>query len=335
MPIFDVLLISNAPLRFRQALAVHELPLSEACDVGAGVQLAGVNRDVVNAVLRACKFRNLEWDGEGALYGLVREGPPGTSWDQDQSISRALFLSHFIHAHLGGFEFSARIETDDRGKLIRLEPADVSPAFARAYSCPGVQRLWLTQGEGSELKNLVQAYVEATTSLTNTHVGDAVSMFAESPFVFHGRPRVTLLAMALEGLVNRSPQRAVKQFTTRVPALASEVGLASLDKNWAERVYKLRSALAHGAPVLRADSNQERVSRVADLDAAMTDMDELLRRVLKRALLEGEFRDRLERIDEHWPVPGTGCPKCRAKDPELVPLQCPNCSARWNIAAAG
>jgi hypothetical protein len=328
MAVFDVLLVSNGPLRFRGEISAREPPLTKTCQLTPQLCLSGVKEDVANAVLQLCKFRELEWDGEKALYAFVRDAPPSRRWDQDQAISEALYLSHIVHAHLAGFEFAAQVETDDRGRAVRVEPADIAPPFARAYSCPGAQRLWLTQKDGEQLREVIAGYQKARPALAESPVGDAISMFAESPFVYHGRPRAALLFATLEGLISRSPGRAVKQFTTRVPALAGEVGLAHLNRKWADRAYKLRSKLAHGGSLFRAPNHEERTTKVAALDSVITDIDELLRRILKRALQDTEFRKRVEEIDRHWPVTAYGCPTCRGREAELGTIEC-RCGNRW------
>ncbi len=329
MPVADILLISAAPLQFDFQAKETEPPLSEALEVAPGVQLAGVKPDIATAVLHATKFRDLEPGGTSAMYGFVRYDPPGGLWDEDQTISKTLFLSHFVHAHEGGFEFTARIETDDRSKLVRLKPADVALPLARAYCCLGARRRWLTQADGIRLKELVAAYDAVRPSLAETRVGLAVSLFFESPFVFHGRPRGLLLTTTLEGLVSTSMERAFKQFTTRVPVLANEVGLSTLDAAWAERIYKFRSKLAHGSALLRSVDEHEHQTKLDQVNADLTDLDELLRRVLRKALTDAEFRERVENVDKYWPVAGRGCPACRGKDSELLVVTCPRCGTGW------
>src|SRR5688572_24486581 len=115
MPVNDVLLISSGPLRFRTEISAREPALTKTCQLAPGLYLSGIEKDLANAVLHVCKFRDLE-TGEAGLYAFVRLEPPSRQWDQDQAISKALYLSHFVHPHLGGFEFAAQVETDERGK---------------------------------------------------------------------------------------------------------------------------------------------------------------------------------------------------------------------------
>jgi len=304
MAIVDVLLISNAALQYRHSIAEREPPLTKALEVSPGIYLAGVKEDIARAVFHLCGFRVPYSVDDTVLYGFVRYKPPGGKWDEDQAISKALYLSHFVHAHEGGFEFTARLEVDERDRLVDLKPADIVPSYARAYPCVGAERRWLTQAEGEELKALIVAYDAARDYLKDKRVGMAVSLFSDSAFVFHGRPRVALLAAALEGMVSTSPERALKQFSIRVPALAGEVGLPQFNKAWAERMYKLRSKLAHGAPLLQAVDEEDFRRRTDELQTAMYELDELLRRVLKRALLDRSFAQRIHDADTHWPVAG-------------------------------
>jgi hypothetical protein len=212
MPVVDVLLCSQAPLRYRAALTEREPPLSRRVALGPGLHLAGIDREIAHAVFHVCKFRELEVNGDVPLYGFVRETPPSDRWDDDQVLSTALYLSHFIHAHENGFEFAARLETDSAKRIVRLEPADVSPTYARAYPCTGVARRWLTQSEGEALPALIRAYHASRDKLADKRLGMAISLFADSPFLYQGRPRAALLAALLEGLVSTSPERALKQF---------------------------------------------------------------------------------------------------------------------------
>jgi hypothetical protein len=329
MPTIDVLLMSKAPLRHRRDLEASEPPLSRDTEVAAGIRLAGVRSEIASAVFHRCKFRELPPDGEQALYGLVRMDPPGSRWDEDQALSKVLFLSHFVHAHEGGFEFAARIETDERSRLVGISPAAIDTPYARAYPCRGVRRRWLTQSDGEELKQLISAYDSSKDYLRDKNVGMAVSLFADSPFIFHGRPRASLLATVLEGLVSRGTERAFKQFAVRVPAVATEVGLPQFELAWATRIYKLRCKLAHGAQLFPEGEDAERQRRTEEIESAMLDMDELLRRILMKSLMDRAFAERIENAATSWPVPGTGCPTCRGGDSDLQEVHCPRCAAPW------
>lgn len=328
MAIADVLLIPDYPLIEERVLRESEPPLSEAFDVAPGVLLAGIREDAAAAIIAKTGFRQGD-RGVGAMYAFVRYDPPSDRWDQDLQISKALYLSHFVQPHEGGFEFAARLETDDKRRPVKVDPFDVAPPFARAYPVVGTRRRWLTQNDAKTLRALVDAYDLGLPGLKTSKLGMAVSGYAEAPFVYHGRPRGQLIGTALEGLVSTSTQRAVKQFTTRIPGLATEVGLPELDKDWADEVYKIRSKLAHGGSLFGSASEGDRDARQADFERKLLQMDDLLRRIVRTGLMDTAFRERLENLDTYYPVPGLGCPKCQANDARLGAVVCPSCQQQW------
>jgi len=58
--------------------------------------------------------------------------------------------------------------------------------------------------------------------------------------------RWTLIATALEALIHTGKRGSTKHFSRRVPALAAEVGAASLTPDTCEDAYGYRSRLSHG-----------------------------------------------------------------------------------------
>jgi len=329
MPVIDVLLVPTASTFAQDELSAREPPLTRQTEVSPGIQLAAIRPAVAHAVYHVCRFRGVDPRSDQFMYGFVRYDPPGQRWDEDGAISKALFLSHLVQAHEAGFEFAARIETDSRSRVIGAIPATIVPAYTRAYCCGGVTRRWLTQDNADQLRTMVEAYDACRDYLSDKRLGMAVSLFGDSNFIFHGRPRAALLAAALEGLVCISPERALKQFTVRVPALASEVGVPKFDRAWADRIYKLRSKLAHGVPLFQAPEREVRQRAIDEVDTAMTEMDDLLRRLIQRGMRDRAFAERVANVETHWPVAKNGCGACRAGDAGLVEIQCPRCGSKW------
>ncbi len=323
----DVLFFSAAPFRSNRRVADSELPLTAAIEVSPGLFLGPIDGDIANAVFHVCKFRDLEPEDKLPLYGFARENAPGEFWDADETIQKALYLSHIVHPHQGGFEFAARIKVEKK-RVGDAKCWDVLPSYARAYPCVGVSRRWLTQADGETLKALIAGYDASRDYLKDDRLGAAVSLYADSPFVYQGRPRAAILAAILEGLVSTDPERAFKQFVVRVPALADELGFSRFNKKWAENIYKLRNRLAHGTPLFESPDETHRRTVQKELEQAMLDMDELLRALLKRALMDRAFAERIVAVDTHWPVPRKGCATCRSKDTSLVPVFCPRCSSQ-------
>jgi hypothetical protein len=325
VPIADVLLVSDSPLRLFPAERTLNPPLSKAMEVAPGIQLAGIAPDIVAWVMSNTSFRGSGSRRNSAMYGLVRSEPPGTRWDEDKAIAGTLFLSHLVRPTEAGLEFTARIETDEKGRLRCIEPSDVSPAYANAYCPVGARRRWLTQDDAEDLRVLAAAYSTVRPTLTATRLGAAVSSFFDVPFLRQAKPRALLVTASLEGLVCTKSQRATKQFTVRIPALANEVGLHTLDTEWAGRMYKLRSKLAHGSPLFLSSDPGEKQATQDAFNDALLELEELLRRILRTALLDPTFRNRLENVDTNWPVAGQGCLTCRAQDSALQVVKCPSC----------
>ena len=329
MAVIDVLLALKPSTLTADDLASREPPLSRQVEITPGVQLAVVLPPVARAVYHVCKFRGVERRDDTAMYGFVRYDPPGGRWDEDNVITRALFLSHLVQPNEAGFEFAARIETDASRHVVKATPATILPTYAQAYACPGVARRWLTQTDAEQLKALIPLYDDAREYLRDKRLGMAVSLFGDSCFIFHGRPRAALLAAALEGLVCISSERALKQFVVRIPALAAEVGLPQFDLAWATRIYKLRSKLAHGVPLFQTPEEHVRRRQIDELETSMTEMDDLLRQLIRRALFDREFADTIQNVESRWPVSKNGCATCRSSDPTLGEVRCPRCNSTW------
>src|SRR5688572_25733824 len=106
----DVLFFTSDPLRANKRLAAAEPPLTKAVEISPGLYLGPVDEAIANAVFHVCKFRDMAPDEKTPMYGFARENAPGGLWDSDELIQKALYLSHIVQPHQGGFEFAARIK---------------------------------------------------------------------------------------------------------------------------------------------------------------------------------------------------------------------------------
>jgi hypothetical protein len=338
----DILLVSQSPVDSEPGEARSSPPVQREIEVGPGISLCGIEPGLARAVMDRTRIRMgcVDSRDRDCVYGLVRFDPPGWDWDEDYELSRVVFLSHLVRATDMGFEFSARVVLDASDRLIDVRPSSTSPTFARALYPLSATRRWLTQGEGEVLRDLVAAYKTALASPFPARLGTAIATFRESPFVFHGRARLMVLASTLECLVSTSEERAKKQFVTRTAALACEVGLPDLDEAWAEHMYELRSRVAHGNTLYErvADASGQEIPERAkrrdlvneEFQRAIASMDELLRRLIRQGLLDLAFRQRLEDLDSLWPVPPARCPTCRGADGGAIAISCRKCSRRWD-----
>jgi hypothetical protein len=183
MPLMDVILIAK-PARSGGEQAWRVPAARFPVDVAPGIQWAGVRPEIADAVVKATRFREPFPQDVEILYGLVRYNPPCAGWDEDQELTKVLFLSHFVHAHEGGLEYGARLRTDDEGKIVNLYVGEIAPPFARAYCTSGAARRWLTQAELGVLRELVVAYNRVKPSLADTKLGMAVSTYARHRLSF-------------------------------------------------------------------------------------------------------------------------------------------------------
>jgi hypothetical protein len=87
--------------------------------------------------------------------------------------------------------------------------------------------------------------------------------------------------------------------------------------------------LAHGDPLFQSPEASHRRAVADEVNQAMRDMDELLRRVLTRILLDRDFAERVHNVDAHWPVAGKGCATCLTRDASLSAIHCPKCGSVW------
>lgn len=102
----------------------------------------------------------------------------------------------------------------------------------------------------------------------------------------------------LEALLNTSSEQATKQFTSRLPALASELGF-TISKTQASKLYDARSEVSHGTPTVIGPDPAKRAKAADRLDL----IEKVLRAAVRRGLEDDAFRAALEipkGIEERW-----------------------------------
>jgi hypothetical protein len=102
-------------------------------------------------------------------------------------------------------------------------------------------------------------------------------------------------------MLHTSARQVTRQFTTRVPPLAAELGLRKEDKRMCRRMYDARSQGAHGSDIdlLQPEArHDDTVRQLARLQA-------VLRGALRRGIENPVFRAAFESdetVRERWPV---------------------------------
>ncbi|MDD4753239.1 MAG: hypothetical protein PHT78_08345 [Desulfitobacteriaceae bacterium] len=153
-------------------------------------------------------------------------------------------------------------------------PGPVSSPGANVFIADE-RRNWLTDGEGDQLQKLYDAYHR--NEIIHP-VSTALWYHDYCSWLYYIDVRWTLISIALDSLVHTDSYRSTKQFAKRVPRLANEVNMAITEQE-ATQFYELRSGLVHGGLGEMSADNQH-LYRL---------MEELLRRVIKRAIIEPQF----------------------------------------------
>ena len=121
-----------------------------------------------------------------------------------------------------------------------------------------------------------------------------------------------IITSGLEALLKTERWKATGQFVGRVPALASELGIAGIDAAFAESMYDARSEWVHGAHVfsssgIEQDGVTEGPASKEERDrlAAVALLQDLLRASVRRCVEEPDFRVVFEQTDsirQRWPL---------------------------------
>ena len=110
-----------------------------------------------------------------------------------------------------------------------------------------------------------------------------------------------VLTAGLEGLLSTSYELPTKQFVTRVPLLAQELGIAGVSRTFCGRMYEARSQGAHGGDIELFQSASRRPAALEMLAL----LQSVLRATVLRAITDASFRAVFEDdalIRNRWPV---------------------------------
>jgi hypothetical protein len=108
--------------------------------------------------------------------------------------------------------------------------------------------------------------------------------------------RWPLVCIGLEYLIHTDRTNSTKQFTFRVTKLAEEAGKSNFDEDKAKEAYAMRSMLVHSQLLRDLEENKLELYQ---------EIEELLRIVIKRAILDSTFAEIFssdERIRNKWPI---------------------------------
>lgn len=296
-------------------------PVRVRVDLAPGLWVGSVDDRTEQLVLKAC---SQERNVGRALYGYVLDDPRGLEWDPMDVLSNAVGLSHLIRATETAYEFAATVQFA-RGVPVHVEPANRLTPYLKAWCATERHRRWLTTANAEELRALIAAHAAIRAELRTSKTGRAITVFAQTPYLYDAHVRGLAVACVLEGLVNSGSERSTAQFHKRVPLLAAELGIPGVDKAWAEKAYAVRSALAHGGDVVSPLKGGMGVE--VEFDRLVARMEDIVRDALRRALLDASWRATLDDPQAKWPIAGAACTRCResAEPSGFVAIRCNRC----------
>jgi hypothetical protein len=231
---------------------------------------------------------------EGFRYAFVWELPedlfqarPG--WDPAGELYAALAFSRLIVDNGGTTLYAARYVEHHDGST-QVIPAGATEA-AVAFMANPAQRDWMDATEAAELAELLSKTLAGSTRrvLLPPRVLRANWLQEYAVRWRYADLVLTLLVTAIEALINTGKDVPTKQFTTRVPQLAAELGL-SASRTWCSKIYSARSHGVHGRFVnlLTYQPEGRSGSGVGVDDLAR--LQNIVRRTIRTAIAEDTFR---------------------------------------------
>jgi hypothetical protein len=289
--VYDALLVTTGETGTFEEFQAHPPAGDPPVELGRGLSIQQLPSDVSEVVMNACTFRGHYFFAArqyGCRYALVLDLPLSEAhtfrWDPDQVIRDALALSRLVR-------------DNDHSTELRVMPHDGGES-REAYRMLD-ERDWLDTSEAMELADLLNAFWSSGQLPRRVER----ALWASEHVAWERYLDVILpsLVAALEGMLNTSKRQLIRQFSTRVSALASDLGVADVSKNLCRRMYEARSQGAHGMdvdlfkPEARRDENVKRLAR----------LQVVLRSAIRRAIEDADFRaafDGDETVRTRWPV---------------------------------
>lgn len=275
-----------------------------AFDLGGDLSIVQLSEDLAELIMNACSQRGHYFIAArqfGSRYAFVLEQPaeavPEPTWDPDRAISEAVALSRLVRDNAYSTEYAARVvEYSDRER--QVIPHDGMES-RHAYTFHPESRDWLGADDAPHLRALLDAWRGIRGSLPRRL---RRALWRAEHLAWEHYVDIVLPGMvfALEGLISTSSRQVTRQFVTRIPLLAEELGVAGVSKNFCKGMYAARSQAAHGEDIelFGRGPQSEAAAKAAKLQT-------VLRSAVRRAIEDHEFRERFgddARVRQHWPV---------------------------------
>ncbi|MBX5473740.1 MAG: hypothetical protein IRZ20_01835 [Thermoleophilia bacterium] len=302
----DVLLIPTSHVETKDEPSG---PQVERAELAPHLTLERLPDEDAELVINACSPRGhffIPVRGCGQLYSFILEVDPAVyedrpyTWDEDHLIFYAMVLSRLIRDNGYSLEYAARIVDHEDGAR---QVIPFRSGFLETHRLRN-DRDWLTASEACALRSLLAAWLRVKDELPwrVVHPLNVSEDAIRLPFIERA---LLLIVIGLEGLLRSQPRFSARQFRTRLPKLADEVGIAGVDESYAKELYKARSEAAHGAQVWTPRDQQPAPTNVLVQDLLPLAQD-LLRAAIRRAIEDAEFRAVFRSdaaVDARWPIP--------------------------------
>lgn len=288
--------------------------IDRAIDLAADLSVISVSAELRDMIYRACDPPGIGLEGLLAidlrgrpLYAFVRANVQyGSKWDEGERLQLCLVLSRLVRPTSAALGYAVRLIGRFPSDRYEIKPGPVRGFGTHAWT-PEPDRDWLSPADFAELRELIAAW-DASPLERRSRLSAALWYFEYASRTELIDIRVQFVTTALETLISTSGDRSTQQFKHRVPQLAASVG-STVSTTEAGKMWGLRSKLVHG----------ERHGGLGEEDFERgRRMEALLREVLRRAVIDGEYRAKFadtDAIDAAFPLTAASprsmaCPAC-------------------------
>jgi hypothetical protein len=240
--------------------------------------------------------RGMSADLRRPLYSFVRTNAPRDPmhhWDSDDRLQLVITLSRLVRPTSIGFLYATRLIGQFGSSRYKLIPGPVRGFGAHAWVADPA-RDWLSRTDLDRLRELAHVFF-AEPFAPKSRLQSALWYFEYAARTQLVDVRWLFVATAFESLLSTDSSQSTRHFTKRIPVVAENLGVVCSPAD-ARRMWALRSAISHG-------SKQGGLS--ADDIAVFSRVEDLLRAVLERAVIDKDYRKQFESkesIDAAFPV---------------------------------
>jgi len=232
----------------------------------------------------------------GHYYAIERTCPPDSqsdNWDQDQTITRAIAFSRWVHDSSFGFEYAARIQRDESAVIAKICPLRFGP---QAF-CTDTAKTWVTPDEWTKVSKLLSNW-SASFARGCPRIERAIWYREHAAREYYVDVRWVQLVTAVESLVStwddvlsvsqRNKGRRGKRFHTGAQNLARHCG-TNLSEKEAEEAWNRRSAFVHAGDLPNPSNGMPGV-----IDPLYLRLQFVLDQALQRVVLDDEYARNFE-----------------------------------------